>query len=377
MQNSLKKKPLLSIAQGFVLILFTFFIVQGVYLYSYLAILDFVNFPLMANYDFISIATPFIATALAFTLPPLFVIGFSSYKFLAKFKLILEVQAFFYLFSTLIFMVYFWYAVNFNTTLTGLTFLYIFAGIGRILICLYIYMSIKMSLAVIKIPLPPNYANLPKSEEDLFESAKYTFFGQNLLPFSKRKKHEADNFIFFQEKNTGDYHTIKGGENLTKEREVEPQKIGLLKLSQKNAIQKIKRFEKKRHRKLIKKAWKNHSLEIPLPVRSSIFFAQTLGFILIILANYPIFNFTYPMFLANYSFLVVFFLYFYLLYLMRKKALLIWVYAYACLILFFILTSIIFEDLFWQVILSVFLICQVFIVSNLYLKGKKWFISSK
>ncbi len=377
--NKLLHYGYLNLGLNFVQALFTLLLIFPIYIFSAFSVLIFLKFPFLNGFGFGPFLLPFTSISLAFILPPLFMIGFYGHSFKEKFYLMFQIQAFFYLIFVVLLTFFIFYVVNIDNLFETLSYSYYFSSINRILVCLFFYISINVCLAIQNLPLPIYFKNLDKDDADFnIDGVSYTFFGQNFMNLSNHeKKHSADNYIFMPQDNL--YQKLKSDDNKQIDYDElldDPNQISTIKsngINQHNAKDYILFFEKNRNKNVIKNAWKRHYREIPLQIRISILFAQFVGLLFLILSVLPIFNLEHPQFVSGYSFLALFFLYFYILYSIQKRAYAFWRFAYLFVNLVFIMLNIFFESYSWQIIFLIFFFSQVYVVYNFYSK-RKWFI---
>jgi len=305
------------------LTIFTFSICLAFFLFSFDTLLRYFNYPLVDTFTLSPFFPAFCGSTLACILPPLFLIGMMrSYEFQERFMRMVEVQSFFFVFLVIIFSVFMYYTVQLEDNMRAIMNVHYFSAISRICMCFYFYLSIKVCIRAQDMPL---------------------FLQDRLSPLC----------------------SVGDGDGLT-----------IDKLAKNKIEETAQQVENKKSLSIQRQEiWKKYQGEIPHVLNRTINFAQLMGFLLVSLTFFPLQGMPHATFVLSYSFLSVFFLYFYLLYQMKKRPYAVWRIAYVCLNLYVIIFYGLNESIFWQIILLLFFLCQCFVFYSIFWKNKTWFIS--
>ena len=325
---------------------FTLSIGLGFFLFSFVPLLSYFNYPLIYDFALSPFFTIFYGSALACLLPPVFLIGtVRKYGFRERLMRMLEVQAFFFVLLVAIFSVFMYYVARLEDNMLAVLNLHYFSAATRILMCLYFYLSIKVSITSQDMPLPFS-ASSSSPAFPLSTLADQTPITQNII----QNKYEAR----YESKcgNIPDNNFVNAPTGSIENK-----------------------LEGKFKNKLIKIMWEKHQAELPCALNRAFRFAQIIGFVLVGSLFFSIEGVGAPSFAMNYSFMSVFSLYFYLLYKMRERPYALWRPAYVCLSLYISGVYGLSEYGVWQMVFLVFFLCQCYICYIFYSKGRNWFVS--
>lgn len=118
----------------------------ALYLFAAYALLDFFEYPLQSSF----IESPFLqillASALACLLPPLFLID-TVFSFKERIIRIFEIHAFLFLILMAVISIFCYYTLSQEDAMASMLNIYYFGGISRLLLCVYLYISIRLCLA--------------------------------------------------------------------------------------------------------------------------------------------------------------------------------------------------------------------------------------
>lgn len=134
------------ISSFFILGLLCLSISLPLYLISFYALLDFFHYPLYSDFLDSPLITPLVLSSLACILPPLFLID-TCYSFFERTKRIFEIQSSLFLLLFIILSFFCYYTLQQDDKMASVLYAFYFAGISRLLICLYLYISIRLCLA--------------------------------------------------------------------------------------------------------------------------------------------------------------------------------------------------------------------------------------
>ena len=309
-----------------ILTAFTLLVCLGFFLFSFDTLLAYFNYPLVSQFNLSPFYNIFCGSTLSCVLPPLFLIGaVQRYGFWERFIRMLEVQSFFFLLLIIVFSFFMYYNSQLEDSMRAILNIHYFSAYTRLSMWLYMYFSIKVCIAAQEMPLPPKviaYYN------DL--DAEYSEQAGQAGQAEQDSGTESDSQSQSEQVFTTQY--LDG-------------------------------------------LWKKHEEQLPSFLRRALQLAQFVGFLLLILIFLSPQDFAVPNFLRDYSFFSIFFLYFYLLYKMRKSPYALWRPAYVALNLYIFVFYGMNEFDLWQLILCAFFLCQCFVVYALYWKSKNWFVS--
>lgn len=127
----------------------------SLYIFSFYALLEFLEFPLHSAFLDSPFIQPLVASSLACLLPPLFLIT-THYSFLERAIRIFEIHAFLFIILLSILGTFCLYTISHEDAMASVLYVFYFAGISRLLCCIYFYISIRLSIASQKLPLSPH-----------------------------------------------------------------------------------------------------------------------------------------------------------------------------------------------------------------------------
>ncbi len=340
------------------LVSLTFSICLGLFLFSFETLLLYFQYPLLGEIQASPYLLAFSGTAIACFLPPLFLVGARrSYGFFERLVRMLEVQAFFFFFLVLAVSAFLYYTVRQEDNMVAIMNAHYFSAATRLLMCLYLYLSIEVCLRSQDMPLP--YGCMEPENNDMGDFDKSE---------SEQEKDEewksedlGEDFLFH-------IKTPLSVESVTFAESAELAELAESLNSQKSVGEQGDICENH------KEIWRKYQKEMPNSLKSTISFAQVIGFLLLSLGLFPVFNVGLPTFVINYSFIPAFFLYFYLLYMIGKRPYALWRLAYLCLNLYIFMAYVWDESLFWQILLLGFFLFQCFVFYVFYCKNKEYFL---
>lgn len=342
------------------LVLFTFLVCLVFFLFSFDTLLSYFNYPLVESFLVSSIFPLSFGSTLACILPPLFLIGaVRRYGLKERFIRMFEVQSLFFLLLLMIFSGFMYYSVQLDDNVVAIMNIHYFSTFSRILMCIYFYLSIKVCITSQNIYSPLDFEDDSLDSKNNSNELQYELQGDFTF-------HDDDKFHALENEKWSE----QGQKNHAYKEDTNTQSKQTEFINDAQSKRKLRQNAKS----LRNKAWEKHQEKLPQIVKSSLGFAQLLGFGLVALALFPVSELPFPAFSLSYSFLPVFFLYFYLLYQMRIRPYAVWRLPYICLNLYILINYGLGEIPLWQFIISIFFICQCFVFFVFYKKSKNWFL---
>lgn len=151
-EQKTKPSPFYRVSSFLVLGVLCLTIPLVLYVFSFYALLDFFAFPMHDTFLESPFMLPLVASSLACLLPPVFLID-TRYSFLERAIRILEIQAFLFLILLIVLGVFCVYTLSQEDAMASLLYVFYFEGISRLLCCVYVYISIRLSISSQQLPV--------------------------------------------------------------------------------------------------------------------------------------------------------------------------------------------------------------------------------